>query len=249
MTPKIGIALSGGGVKGFAHLGVLKALEEKGIEADVLAGVSAGAIVGSFIAAGKKPSEVMKLINESDFFDFAKLSLPNRGIFTLDNMTENLKKSLGIKSFEELKIPFYVGAANIERARMEYFDKGDLIKIIQASASIPVLFSPVEINGELYVDGGLFENLPVNPLLDKCDILIAVNVMPVNLNGKLDSITDIAVRTFQLKTIVNAEELKAKADIFIEPTGIEKYNILNTKYSQELYDLGYNYCKNLDIEI
>jgi len=249
MTPKIGIALSGGGVKGFAHLGVLKALEEKGIEADVLAGVSAGAIVGSFIAAGKKPSEVMKLINESDFFDFAKLSLPNRGIFTLDNMTENLKKSLGIKSFEELKIPFYVGAANIERARMEYFDKGDLIKIIQASASIPVLFSPVEINGELYVDGGLFENLPVNPLLDKCDILIAVNVKPVNLNGKLDSITDIAVRTFQLKTIVNAEELKAKADIFIEPTGIEKYNILNTKYSQELYDLGYNYCKNLEIEI
>ena len=249
MTPKIGIALSGGGVKGFAHLGVLKALEEKGIEADVLAGVSAGAIVGSFIAAGKKPSEVMKLINESDFFDFAKLSLPNRGIFTLDNMTENLKKSLGIKSFEELKIPFYVGAANIERARMEYFDKGDLIKIIQASASIPVLFSPVEINGELYVDGGLFENLPVNPLLDKCDILIAVNVMPVNLNGKLDSITDIAVRTFQLKTIVNAEELKAKADIFIEPPGIEKYNILNTKYSQELYDLGYNYCKNLDITI
>jgi NTE family protein len=217
MTPKIGIALSGGGVKGFAHLGVLKALEEKGIEADVLAGVSAGAIVGSFIAAGKKPLEVMELINESDFFDFAKLSLPNRGIFTLDNMTENLKKSLGIKSFEELKIPFYVGAANIERARMEYFDKGDLIKIIQASASIPVLFSPVEINGELYVDGGLFENLPVNPLLDKCDILIAVNVMPVNLNGKLDSITDIAVRTFQLKTIVNAEELKAKADIFIEP--------------------------------
>jgi NTE family protein len=249
MAPKIGIALSGGGVKGFAHLGVLKALEEKGIEADVLAGVSAGAIVGSFIAAGKKPLEVMELINESDFFDFAKLSLPDRGIFTLDNMTENLEKSLGIKSFEELKIPFYVGAANLERARMEYFDKGDLIKIIQASSSIPVLFSPVEINGELYVDGGLFENLPVNPLLDKCDILIAVNVMPVNLNEKLDSITDIAVRTFQLKTIVNAEELKAKADIFIEPTGIEKYNILNTKYSQELYNLGYNYCKNLDITI
>jgi len=249
MAPKIGIALSGGGVKGFAHLGVLKALEEKGIEADVLAGVSAGAIVGSFIAAGKKPSEVMELINKSDFFDFAKLSLPDRGIFTLDNMTENLEKSLGIKNFEELKIPFYVGAANLEKARMEYFNKGDLIKIIQASSSIPVLFSPVEINGELYVDGGLFENLPVNPLLDKCDILIAVNVMPVNLNEKLGSITDIAVRTFQLKTIINAEELKAKADIFIEPTGIEKYNILNTKYSQELFDLGYNYCKNLEIEI
>ncbi|MFW6267443.1 MAG: patatin-like phospholipase family protein, partial [Halanaerobium sp.] len=237
MAPKIGIALSGGGVKGFAHLGVLKALEEKGIEADLLAGVSAGAIVGSFIAAGKKPAEVMELINESDFFDFAKLSIPDRGIFTLDNMTENLEKSLGVSTFEELKIPFYVGAANIEKARMEYFSQGDLIRIIQASSSIPVLFSPVEINGDLYVDGGLFENLPVSPLLNKCDKLIAVNVMPVKLDEKIESITDIAVRTFQLKTVVNAVELSKKADIFIEPTGIEKYNILNTKYSQELYEL------------
>ena len=249
MAPKIGIALSGGGVKGFAHLGVLKALEEKGIEADLLAGVSAGAIVGSFIAAGKKPAEVMELINENDFFDFAKLGIPDRGLFTLGNMTENLEKSLGFKTFEELKIPFYVGAANIDKARMEYFSQGDLIKIIQASASIPVLFSPVEINGDLYVDGGLFENLPVNPLLNKCDKLIAVNVMPVNLEEKIDSITDIAVRTFQLKTAASALELREKADIYIEPTGIAKYNILNTKYSQELFELGYNYCKNLEIKI
>ena len=249
MAPKIGIALSGGGVKGFAHLGVLKALEEKGIEADVLAGISAGAIVGAFIAAGKKPKEVMELINENDFFDFAKLGIPDRGFFTLGNMTENLEKSLGVTTFEELEIPFYVGAANIEKGRMEYFSSGDLIKIIQASSSIPVLFSPVEINGVLYVDGGLFENLPVNPLLNKCDKLIAVNVMPVNLEEKIESITDMAVRTFQLKTGINALELREKADFYIEPTGIEKYNILNTKYSQELYELGYNYCKNLEIEL
>jgi len=132
---------------------------------------------------------------------------------------------------------------------MEYFSSGELVKIIQASSSIPVLFSPVEINGDLYVDGGLFENLPVNPLINKCDKLIAVNVMPVNLEEKMESITDIAVRTFQLKTVVNAMELREKADIYIEPTGIEKYNILNTKYSQELYDLGYNYCKNLEIDL
>ena len=249
MKPKIGIALSGGGVKGFAHLGVLEALAEKGIEADILSGISAGAIIGSFIAAGKRPAEVMELINENDFFDFAKLGIPDRGFFTLGNMTENLEKSLGVKTFEELKIPFYVGAANIEKARMEYFSSGELVKIIQASSSIPVLFSPVEINGDLYVDGGLFENLPVNPLINQCDKLIAINVMPVNLEEKIESITDMAVRTFQLKTGVNAMELREKADIYIEPTGIEKYNILNTKYSQELYDLGYNYCKNLEIDL
>lgn len=249
MEKTVAVALSGGGVKGFAHLGVLKALEEKNITPDYLAGVSAGAIVGSFIAAGRSPSEVMELINEKDFFDFAKVGIPDRGIFSLDNMTENLKKSLNVETFEELKLPFYVGAANIERARMEYFSKGELIKVIQASSSIPVLFSPVEINGELYVDGGLFENLPVNPLLKKADVLIAVNVMPVDLEGRPENITEMAVRTFQLKTAVNAMELKEKADIYIEPEGIEKYNILNTKYSQELYDLGYNYTKNLKIEI
>ena len=249
MEKTVAVALSGGGVKGFAHLGVLKALEEKNITPDYLAGVSAGAIVGSFIAAGRSPSEVMELINEKDFFDFAKVGIPDRGIFSLDNMTENLKKSLKVKTFEELKIPFYVGAANIERARMEYFSKGELIKVIQASSSIPILFSPVEINGELYVDGGVFENLPVNPLQKKADILIAVNVMPVDLEGRPENITEMAVRTFQLKTAVNALELKEKADIYIEPEGIEKYNILNTKYSQELYELGYNYTKDLNIEI
>lgn len=97
---------------------------------------------------------------------------------------------------------------------MEYFSQGELIKVIQASASIPVLFSPVKIKGDLYVDGGLFENLPVNPLINKCDKIIAVNVMPVNLDEKIESITDMAVRTFQLKTIVNAEELRKK-QIFI----------------------------------
>ena len=91
--------------------------------------------------------------------------------------------------------------------------------------------------------------MPVNPLLNKCDKLIAVNVMPVNLDEKIESITDMAVRTFQLKTGVNAMELREKADIYIEPPGIEKYNILNTKYSQELFELGYNYCKNLEIKI
>lgn len=249
MALKIGIALSGGGVRGFAHLGVLKALEEKGIKADILAGVSAGAIIGSFIATGKNPAEIMDLINKSDFFDFAKLALPDRGIFTLDNMTKNLKELLGAKSFEELKLPFFVGAANIEKAKMEYFSQGELIKIIQASSSIPVLFSPVEIEGELYVDGGLFENLPVNPLVNKCDKIIAVNLMPVNLNEELKTITDIAVRTFQLKTTLNSAKLKSKADIYIQPTAVENYNILNTKYSSELYQLGYNYTKNLNIEL
>lgn len=249
MSKKIGLALSGGGVKGFAHLGVIKALEEKGIKADLISGISAGAIMGSFIAAGRDPIEVRELIKSSDFFDFARVTIPDRGFFTLDNMKKNLEKYLGVKEFSELKMPFYVGAANISKAKMEYFNEGDLIKIIRASSSIPVLFSPVEINGDLYVDGGLFENLPISPLINKCDLIIAVNVMPFHLDSKIESITDIAVRTFQLKTVANSLELIEKADIYIEPAGIGNYTILNSKYNNELYELGYNYAKNLNIEL
>lgn len=246
---KIGIALSGGGVKGFAHLGVLKALEEKGIEADMISGTSAGAIVGSLIASGKKPMEIMELINESNFFDFAKLAIPDRGFLSLENMTDNLTKILKINKFSELKIPFYAAAANIYTGEIKYFNQGDLVKIVQASSSIPVLFSPVEINGQLYVDGGLFDNLPIAPLKGQCDIIIAVNVMPVEFEEELKTMIDVAIRTFQLKNNLKNEKVKKEADIYIEPEGIDKYNILNTKYSQELFDLGYNFCKKMDINL
>lgn len=249
IAKKIGLALSGGGVKGFAHLGVIKALAEKGIKPDLISGISAGAIMGSFIAAGKNVTEVRELMRTSNFFDFARVTIPDRGFFSLDNMEENLEKYLGVSKFSELKLPFYVGAANISKARMTYYHQGDLIKIIRASSSIPILFSPVKIDGDLYVDGGLFENLPITPLLNKCDLIIAVNLMPFKLQSELDSITDIAVRTFQLKTVAHTLKLKKKADIYIEPAGIENYSILNSKYNDELYELGYNYARNLSIKI
>lgn len=249
IAKKIGLALSGGGVKGFAHLGVIQALAEKGIKPDLISGISAGAIMGSFIAAGKTAVEVRDLLKKSDFFDFARVTIPDRGLFSLDNMGKKLENYLGVSKFSELKMPFYVGAANISKARMKYYNQGDLIKIIRASSSIPVLFSPVEIDGDLYVDGGLFENLPITPLINNCDLIIAVNVMPFKLEAEIESITDIAVRTFQLKTVAYSLEMKKEADIYIEPDGIESYAILNSKYNNELYELGYNYTKNLEIEL
>jgi NTE family protein len=244
---KIGIVLSGGGARGFAHLGVLKALDEKGIRPDIISGVSAGSIVGSFIAAGKNAEEVMEIMNESDIFDYARVTIPRHGLMSLKNLKKNLQKHLGIRKFSDLKIPLFVAASNLYTGGIKYFHKGDLIRIVQASSSIPVLFSPLKIDGDLYVDGGLLDNLPVEPLRDKCDTIIAINLMPVEEINNLDNLIEVALRTFQLSINRDYKKVENEVDVFIEPEGLEKYQILNTKYAEEIFELGYNYCKkNID---
>src|SRR6056297_535762 len=110
---KIGIVLAGGGARGFAHLGVLKALEEKGIRADCISAVSAGSIVGAFIASGKSPDQVMEIMQESDFFDYAKVLMPKQGLMSLENLHKNLEEELEENKISELKIPLYIAASNL----------------------------------------------------------------------------------------------------------------------------------------
>ncbi|MCC3144620.1 patatin-like phospholipase family protein [Halanaerobium sp. Z-7514] len=244
---KIGIVLAGGGARGFAHLGVLKALEEKGIRADLISAVSAGSIVGAFIAAGKKPEEIMEIMKENDFFDYAKVTLPINGLMSLDNLNKNLEEHLEAEKISELKIPLYIAASNLVTGKIKYFKEGDLSKIVQASSSIPVLFSPVEIEGDLYVDGGLLDNLPVEPLKDQSDLIIAINIMPIEKTRKLDNLVEIAVRTFQLSVNRDQEKIKNAVDLFIEPEGLEEYHILDTKHADKLFDLGYKHTRKMDI--
>ena len=246
---KVGLVLGGGGARGFAHLGVLKALEEEGISFDMISGVSAGSIVGVFLAAGKTPSKIMKLMKENKFTDYAKVNLPVKGLLSLNNLKDNLKEHLSERKFSDLKYPFYAGATDLKDGEVDYLCEGSLISAVQASSSIPVLFSPVEIEGKVYVDGGLIDNVPIKPLMDKCDKIIAINIMPLKRFEKLDNLVDIAVRTFQLSVNADNDELKEECDLFIEPEGLEDYHILDTEHADELFDIGYNHVKKLNIKL
>ncbi|WP_027339363.1 patatin-like phospholipase family protein [Halonatronum saccharophilum] len=249
MKKKIGLALGGGGARGFAHLGVLKALEEEGISFDLISGVSAGAIVGVFLAAGKSSDEIMTLMKENKFTDYAKANLPVKGLLNLDNLKTNLEKYLDERKFNDLKYPLYVAATDLKAGKVDYLNVGPLIPAIQASSSIPVLFCPVEIGDKVYVDGGLLDNVPIEPLIGKCDKIIAINIMPLQRSEKVDNLVDIAVRTFQLSVNANNDELKEECDLFIEPKGLVDYHILDTKYADKLFEIGYDYIKNLDIKL
>ncbi len=246
---KTGIALGGGGSRGFAHLGVLQALNEKGIFPEVVSGTSAGAIVGSLYAAGYTPEEIFKLLKKKKFSDLSKIHIPTDGLFSLDNLTQELKKAIPDDSFEGLKLPFYACVTNLNIGKAEYIGSGSLHNIVQASASIPVLFSPVKIGDYYYVDGGLVDNLPVRPLVRKCENIIGVNIFPNEVTDKIDNLFQVATRTFQISLDNNARYNRSKCHIYIEPANISKYHMLETKFHDEIFDIGYDFCKKMKLKI
>ena len=246
---KLGIALSGGGARGFAHLGILKALEEKGIRPDVISGTSAGAIAGAFIAAGKTPDEAFKVMKGYRFFDFTSIRIPKTGLFNLDGLRSSIRREIRQDNIEELPIPLFITATNMLDGRVEYFSEGPLSEIVQASASIPILFSPVEIGNKLYADGGVLDNLPLRPLLDCCERTILINISPLLPIKEMKNIGQVATRMLQLSVHAREGQKKLQADFHIEPPEMDKYELLDTKHAKEIFDAGYRYTKGLEIKL
>lgn len=244
-TPKTGIALGGGGAKGFIHLGVIKALYEEGIRFDEIAGTSAGAIAGVLIASGKDPIEAHEILKRRDFFSYSKFNIPRVGLFSLDGLTKLIENEIEAKTFEELETPFYASATNLNSGKIEYLNQGSLAKAVTASSSIPFLFKPIHIDGSTYSDGGIIDNLPIKPLRKNCDRIIAVNISPIEEKEKLNSILKIAVRTFEITVNARATALKHKCSLFIEPKGIGNYDLFDVKKADELFMLGYDHTRQL----
>lgn len=249
MKYKLGIALGGGGARGFAHLGVLKALHEKGIYPEIFAGTSAGSIAGAFLASGLAPEEVFNLMHKNKLGDYTKLHLPIDGLMSLEGMAAKLKKHIEAKNLQDLKHPLFISATNLNTGRLEYFSQGEISTIVSASASIPVLFSPVKIGEYQYADGGVFDNVPVNAIRSQCEKVIAVNIMPIEKNIKVKNLMEVALRTFQLSVEANTMGSRISADVFIEIDGVQKFGLLNPANAQDLFDLGYEHTSNLDLDL
>ncbi len=241
---KIGLVLSGGGTRGFAHLGVVTALYEKGIKPDVISGTSVGAIAGAFIAGGKLPEEILSIFNKGWFFKYTNLQFPDDGLLKLNGLKEVIKRTIPYENIEDLPLPFFVSVANLNTGKAEYLNSGPLGTILLASSSIPVLFSPVKLNGQLYVDGGLMDNLPVEPIKNDCEHIISVNITPLTPRKKFRNLIQIASRTFYMGVNANMTEVHKYSSVYIEPEGIDNYDILSLSHSREQFELGYNSMKN-----
>jgi len=235
----IGLVLSGGGTRGFAHLGLLQALNDSSIFPDIISGTSAGALAGVLYADGYNPKEILHLMNSGSRLDFMRPALPREGLLQIGGIIKILKSSLRAKIFEDLKIPLYVTATDLNNGKAEYFSKGNLLDPVIASASIPVLFQPVMINDIYYVDGGVLDNLPLKPIENKCRFLIGSFVNPVGYMEKCSGLINIAERTFMLSMSKEIHEKAKRFDLFVAPAELRNYKILDPEKAEELFEIGY----------
>ncbi|MDE5607896.1 MAG: patatin-like phospholipase family protein [Muribaculaceae bacterium] len=251
---RIGVALSGGGARGFAHAGALKALEEAGLRPDVIAGVSAGSVVAVMYSAGVRPDDMIRVFSEGKFGDFARLSVRGGDLFRINRFKQHVLKQLnGIERLEDLKIPTYIGVTDIDNGCAVEFHEGPIGDIMQASCSMPIIFHPVEMNGVKYVDGGVLHNLPSWILRDKCDFLIGLNCSPMKTERPGNSLIDIAMRTYVLMSKgQQAEDIKL-CDLQVEMSELAHYKVFNLKKINTVFLDGYiqmrSALKKIDINL
>ncbi|MFB6257225.1 MAG: patatin-like phospholipase family protein [Flavobacteriales bacterium] len=241
---RTGITLSGGAARGITHLGVLKALEEEGIRPDVISGVSGGAILGALYASGWDPEDILESFAEEKLFRNIQLSFPRKGFMSMNGLFDILEKYLKARDFSELEIPLYVTSTDFKTGKQAVFHEGDLFHALKASSAIPILFKPVEDEkGNVFVDGGLVSNLPVEPIEGMCQKLIGVNVNPIGEMDEFPNMFSVLERTLHLSIWANVQKNVEKCDLFIEPEGLRQYNIFNLSKVREIYSLGYNYTR------
>ena len=236
---KIGLALSGGGARGIAHLGVIKALNELNIQPNMIAGTSAGSIAGAMTAAGYSPDYVFEIIQSVGISNYLKLSFNLMGLFSLEKLEKILLEHIPHNSYQHLKIPLVVCATDIEKSEMVYFSEGELAKTIMASCCLPGIFSPIKFQDRLLVDGGIVNNLPIEPLESHCDFIIGVNVTPISNEMPIKTAKDVLMKSLFTAINKNSSEKLKQCDIAIEPHEIFRYDGLNLKKAKELYQLGY----------
>ncbi|HLF50776.1 patatin-like phospholipase family protein [Flavobacterium sp.] len=268
---KVGLVLSGGGAKGFAHIGVLKVLEEAGVKISYIGGTSMGAVVGGLYASGYNANQIDSIFKTTDFdkllkdfiprssknfyekrndelyaftlpFHRFKVGIPtalSKGMFNYNLLTRLTHNVRHVRDFNKLPIPFLCMATNIETGEEVLLDKGYLPQAMLASSAFPSLFSPVEIDGKLLVDGGVTNNYPIEEVKKLgADFIIGVDVQDdLNDRTQLKDATKILVQISILQSMEKMKQKIAKTDIYIKPD-ITGFGVISFSDGQEIIEKG-----------
>lgn len=235
---KIGLALGGGGAKGLAHILMLEVFDELHLEPHVIAGTSIGAVVGVLYASGRSgrwirrrvehllpaaKQPIREAIASKKFLQWAELltlGFERRGLLRVDRFLSALAADVRVTSFDRLRRPLKVVAADFWRREQVVFSAGALMPAVRASMALPGIFAPAEIDGRVLVDGGTINPLPYD-LLDDCDITVAVNVMGRRADSAdaVPSVTDAIFGTFQImqRAILNEKLARRRPTLYVEP--------------------------------
>ena len=269
--PKIGLVLSGGGAKGFAHIGVLKILEKAGVKIDFIGGTSMGAVVGGLYASGYSATQIDSIFYNTDFnqllqdyiprssksfyekrndemyaitlpFNRFKIGIPialSKGMYNYNLLSKLTHKVRDVRDFSKLPIPFLCVATDIEKGEPVVLRSGYLAQAMLASSAFPSLFSPVEIDGKLLIDGGVVNNYPVDEIRKMgADIIIGVDVQDdLKDRNALKDATRILVQITNLDMIKVMKDKIKLTDIYIKPD-VSNYGVISFNDGREIIKKG-----------
>ncbi len=218
VKPVIALALGGGAAKGFAHIGVIKALEAQGIVPDLVIGTSAGSLVGALYASGKSGFELQEMAIPFDKWQFIDWGMPNRGLMKGEALTRFVNSAVAGRAMEKFPKKFGAVATDLQSGEPVVFRSGDAGLAVLASSSVPLAFQPVTIRGRQYVDGGLTSPVPVRLAYEMgASFVIAVDISDKPANGSINSTMDVAFQTLAIMGQIIRRYEKPVADVMIRP--------------------------------
>lgn len=235
----IGLALGGGAVLGAAHVGVLRAIDEYNIRINFITGTSIGAFVAALFAFGKTWKEIESIALELKWMDISSVTLSKYALLSNEKLGELLIKHIGNKNIEDAEIPLAFIATDISNGEKVVLNKGNIAIAVMASACIPGIFKPVEMDGRMLVDGGIAENIPVKTVREMgAKFIIGVDLNAMHTYQKPNNILDIILNSFHFLIQKTDKFQTKKANILLQPD-LSKYSGSDTKNVQELMQKGY----------
>ena len=245
----VGLCLGGGGALGFAHLGVLQALEEHNIAPQQISGSSMGAIIGALYAAGYSASEIMVMIRYEKLYKISNLmnfppSFLRSGLSTHSMLRNFIREVIPHNSFEKLNKQLHVCVENLNQSKWKKIHTGnELDKWVAASASIPGIFESIKEGDNHYIDGGILNNMPAQCLSNSCKTIIGVDVLPKTTATNFKKPIDTLIYSIRAIQHQNSEDGRSKCQFIREPRGVESYHEFNFDAYLSIYELGYNAAK------
>lgn len=230
-----------------AHIGLIKAMQEHGLEAQVVSGSSIGALVGAFYANNTPVDTMLHFFKETPLFQYSFFAFGKPGFINTDRYAPILKKHFEEDSFATLKKPLYVVATDMQNGLEKVFNEGQLIKPLLASAALSPVFSPVLIDDILYADGGIMNNFPKEYVDTQSDFVIGSNV---SIAGKLEqkdlsNSIQLATRITGLMVYASSHDKLQQCDLQIEPMELEHIGVLDKKGIEKAYSIGYDYAMRI----
>ncbi|OGW35003.1 MAG: patatin [Nitrospirae bacterium GWC2_56_14] len=220
--PKIALVLGGGAARGFAHIGVIRTLEQEKIPIDMIVGTSVGSLIGAIYASDMNSFELewtAFALEKDSIFDYGIMNaFTGMGLANGDKLEEFVRTKIATSNIEDLKLPFVAVATDLNRGTRVVLDRGSVAKAVHASSAVPGVFNPVEHQGRLLVDGGVMDNIPIAVAREKgADIVIAVDISENLANFNITNLVDVMLQAVNIMFNENVRYKKKEADVLITP--------------------------------